>query len=113
MPVKPQLRHLYQSPHWKQLRTVILNRCGHRCEKCGAKAGLKYFSLRTGRLVLVQLGIAHRDHEDLSMFFDETNLWALCRACHLKFDERMHVARARATREARKDSGRPLLGRAA
>jgi hypothetical protein len=60
---------------------------------------------KTGRTVVVQLGAAHKDHEDLERFYDPANLLCLDRKCHLLFD----LGRHRTTRQIRKDQRRPLL----
>lgn len=113
MPLRPELRHLYRTPEWTSAKSRIAIRAQGRCEKCGAKKGQKYFSARTGKLVVVQLHLAHSDHEDLDRFYDDDNLNYLCASCHLKFDSELHIRRARETRSAAKDRKRPLLARAA
>lgn len=86
---------------------------GARCEKCNALGGTKYFSAWTGKLVIVQLGVAHLDHEDIERFYDDANLLCVDRACHLKIDGHLHATHARATRSTLKDRARPLLGEVA
>lgn len=113
MPIRPDLLHLYTAPAWKAVRERVFTRANNRCEKCGAKQGTKYFSSRTGNLVVVQLGVAHLDHEDLERFYDEANLMCVDRACHLKIDAELHSKHARETRQRSKDQKRPLFGEAA
>jgi hypothetical protein len=113
MPIRPELRYLYRGPAWEAARERIHARAQGRCEKCHAKQGTKYFSPSSARWVVVQLGVAHIDHEDLERFFDDDNLLLLCRACHLRFDGDLHSRHARETRQDRKDRERPLLGVAA
>jgi hypothetical protein len=120
MPIRTELRHFYSSESWFNIRMLILKRAGGRftgqeeylggahCEKCGALDGSSYFNANTGRLVIVQLGIAHRDHEDLARFYDPDNLRALDRKCHLLFDLPFH----RSSRQSRKDKERPILAAA-
>jgi hypothetical protein len=105
MPIRKELRHLYRGPAWLATRAKILQRCNNRCEQCGAVKGTEYLNPKTGRTVVVQLGVAHRDHEDLERFFDDDNLLCLCRKCHLKFDAPVHQR----SRETHKDQARPLL----
>jgi hypothetical protein len=109
MPIRPELRYLYKGPRWIEARAIVFDRAQGRCEKCNALQGTKYFSSRTGKLVIVQLGAAHLDHEDLERFYDPDNLRCLCCACHLRQDVLLHVTRSRATRQRTKDSQRPLL----
>lgn len=74
---------------------------------------MRYFSAWTANLVVVQLAVAHIDHEDLDRFFNDDNLKLLCAACHLRFDVPVHVKHARETRQRTKDGHRPLLAEAA
>lgn len=113
MPIRPELRALYRGPKWEAARKKVFARAGGRCERCRALRGSRYISVRTGRMVIVQLSAAHLDHEDLARFYDEDNLRCLCRSCHLRMDTKIHVIHARDTRKSRKDSARPLLEAAA
>lgn len=125
MPIRPELRPLYAGKDWQAARARVLLRAGGkfsdqgeylggaRCEKCNALEGSRYVSMRTAKFVVVQVGIAHLDHEDLARFYDDTNLNCVCRACHLKMDLPIHVAHSRDTRKERKDQARPLFGSAA
>lgn len=117
MPIAKHLRHLYAGEDWQAARMRIFARAGGKfdgdgkylgeahCEQCGAMDRTSYFNPQTGRLVLVQLGVAHVDHHDLARFFDDENLRCLDRRCHLIFDKSQHHT----TRATRKDSARPLL----
>jgi hypothetical protein len=109
MPIRPELRPMYRGPRWAEARQRIFERAGGRCEKCRAERGSRYFSPRTGRWVVVQLGVAHLDHDDLKRFHDDDNLLCLCRSCHLRQDLSIHLVHSKATRVARKDRNRPLL----
>jgi len=121
MPIRPTLRPLYRSRAWKMARARVFARAGGcftllgeylggaRCERCGRMDGDIYTNERTGRLVVVQLGTAHLDHEDLERFFDDRNLKCLDRRCHLLQDLEFH----RRSRQSNKDRKRPLLGEAA
>jgi 5-methylcytosine-specific restriction endonuclease McrA len=35
MPIRKDLRKFYTGAHWKEVRTRILERAGHKCEQCG------------------------------------------------------------------------------
>jgi 5-methylcytosine-specific restriction endonuclease McrA len=106
MPIRAEYRRFYRGPHWADVRAKILKRAGNKCEECGMLNGDSYFNRNTQRLVKVQLGVAHLDHDDIARFYDEGNLRAWCRACHLRKDNQgIH----RTTRQTRKDRARPLL----
>jgi hypothetical protein len=117
MPIRPDLRWFYRRPAWKAARLRVLARAGGRftllgeylggakCEECGREDGAIYTNLKTGRLVVVQLGTAHLDHEDLDRFYDDRNLRCLDRRCHLLQDLQFH----RRTRQRRRDRNRPLI----
>lgn len=120
MPIRPELRHLYQGERWDAARAHVFARAGGKfdegkylggahCEECDKIDRDSYFNARTGRLVLVQLGAAHLDHEDIERFYYPGNLRCRCRACHLDRDLEFH----KATRSKRKDRARPLLGEVA
>jgi hypothetical protein len=121
MPIRRELRPLYRSQAWLAARARIFARAGGRftllgeylggakCERCGREDGAIYSNEKSGRLVVVQLGTAHLDHEDLERFFDDRNLKCWCRADHLRADLGVH----RRSRQCRKDKARPLLGEAA
>ena len=53
------------------------------------------WELLTVRLVQVQLGCAHLDHDPANC--DDSNLRALCDRCHLQHDAPHHAARRRVT----------------
>lgn len=72
-----------------------------------ARNGVWYRSPRTGRRIAVQCGAAHIDHADLARFYDPANLSWECRECHLRRDQRLHVAHAGETRKVNKDAARP------
>ncbi len=106
MPIRPELRALYRGTQWAEARARVFERAGNCCEECGKANGDSYFNPKTGRLVEVQLGAAHLDHEDVERFYDDGNLRAWCRACHLRKDNQtVH----RTTRQTKKDRARPLL----
>jgi hypothetical protein len=120
MPIRPELRPLYRTVAWLRARARVFARAGAcfdlfgeylggaMCERCERADGESYVN-SDGRPVVVQLGCAHLDHEDLERFYDERNLKCLCRACHLITDLEFH----RRTRQANKDRKRPLLVSAA
>jgi 5-methylcytosine-specific restriction endonuclease McrA len=107
MPIRPELRHFYQTPEWFAARKACRERAGDRCEHCGATnetiAVLPRGPLRRLTTVWIQCGAAHLN----GMAGDDRqeNLAWLCRGCHLKHDRAQH----RATRSDRKDAARPLL----
>ena len=103
MPIRREFRQFYRPPTWPAIRERILERDGRRCRVCGMKEGRRYWNLKRRRWVTVQLGVAHLDNDPRNNA--DTNLKALCRACHLKADAAFH----RASRSRRKDAGRPLL----
>ena len=62
-------REVYRSPRWREVRAVVLERDGYRCRGCGA----------AGRLEVDHVTPLDRG----GAAFDENNLQALCRACHI------------------------------
>lgn len=59
------------------------------------------------RAIVIVLTIAHLDHKLWN--HDESNLRALCQACHLRYDAKQHVESARLTRLNKADAARPML----
>jgi hypothetical protein len=133
LPLSPDFRNLkdangdfvYRGPAWKARRARLLDRCGHKCERCrvphlttvqrgkgGSWAvGEFWFSwdgtprhmwerVRTVRIILT---MAHLTHDPLRN--DDADLAMLCQWCHLNYDKMQH----RETRCNRKDAARPLL----
>ncbi|WAC75309.1 hypothetical protein OU995_11685 [Roseateles sp. SL47] len=131
MPIKTENRARYPA-NWKQIRVAILERAGHRCERCkapnreriarggGDDAGTymldtaEVFSDQTGE----RLGQIHMSDYEVSRMVDVVltiahldhvpencepeNLRAWCQKCHLAYDAQHHRANAQATRRARK-----------
>jgi 5-methylcytosine-specific restriction endonuclease McrA len=40
VPIRREYRHLYHSPEWIRIRTEVLERAQHCCERCGRPSGL-------------------------------------------------------------------------
>jgi predicted HNH restriction endonuclease len=122
MPIRKELRWFYRRPAWFRARARVLARAGGRftllgeylggakCERCSRTDGEVYLNYVRGRIVVVQIGVAHLKHEPRVDEPDE-DLAVLCRACHLRHDVPIHIVHARSTRQNRKDRARPLLAR--
>jgi len=93
MPVAPEFRKYYGWTWRTRVRPVILARCGGVCERC--------------RRCPRRLEVAHLD--GVPGHDDETNLAALCSACHHRVDRERWRRASHETRAARKDRARPLL----
>ena len=94
MPIAPEHKPLYGHKWRTVTRPRVLQRCGGRCERC--------------RVTPPRIEVAHLDqnpHNDA-----DENLAALCHRCHKRHDYAAWADKARQTRLARKDRGRPLLG---
>lgn len=75
-------------------RSIRFDRAKNHCEFCGAKNGEP--NPKTGSKVV--LTVAHLYDPD-PMNCDPDNLAALCQACHLKYDGKMHAQHAKETRQ--------------
>ncbi len=121
---------------WRQVRASILARAGNRCEWCGAPNGAEILRASGGRRCIpamavqwhdrhgqpcpapaehemvrparVVLTIAHVHNPD-PMDCRPENLAALCQACHLRHDARLHARRSAATRRRRRTAGQTAL----
>ena len=83
-------------PDWEQISLYVRwVRAQGQCESCGAWHG--YAHPETGSRVV--LTVAHLDHNTANN--DLANLRALCQACHLRHDARLHAQHARQTRTRR------------
>jgi 5-methylcytosine-specific restriction endonuclease McrA len=118
MPIKLENRHRYP-PDWRAIRAAILERAGHRCERCGVPnrvwrnhrtdawthdAGLAEAWLLDGdKIARIVLTVAHLDHTPEHN--DPTNLRALCQRCHLAHDREQHRTTAYHTRRTGKALG--------
>lgn len=102
MPIPNELRKLYRGPAYRARRRRALERSEYCCTKCGLLSGAIYFSRHAGRMVEVQLGMAHLDGNTHN--WSEENLAMLCRRCHLLHDAGQH----KQTRCVRKDAKRPM-----
>ena len=133
MPLSPDFRNLkdangdfvYRGPAWKARRERLLERCGHKCERCrvpnlttvqrgkgGSWAVGEFWFSWDGtprhlwervRMVRIILTMAHLTHDPLRN--DDADLAMFCQWCHLNYDKMQH----RETRCNRKDAARPLL----
>lgn len=134
MPIKPWNRHRYPA-NWAEIRAAILQRAGHRCERCrvpdrvriargaGGDAGTfmttdsEVFDAETGAYLgqcrMTDFEAAHVTRVVLTVAHldhvpehnDPLNLAALCQRCHLAHDREDNRRNAWATRHAR--SGTP------
>lgn len=97
MPVSRERQRAYpggslQSPDWRALRALVLDRAGNRCEgspafpECRAANGQPHPV--TGSKVV--LTIAHLDQNPANS--DPANLRALCQRCHNRHDARTRAA---------------------
>ena len=70
-------RRLYHTKQWRQLRGTILTRDGFRCQRCGV-------TLTNGRSDPRSTVVHHREPHrgDETLFFDASNLEAVCWQCH-------------------------------
>jgi len=94
MPIAPEFKPFY-GHRWRTVtRPLVLARCGGRCERC--------------RVIPRRIEVAHLDGDPRNN--SENNLSGLCHSCHARHDYPIWAAKARETRRARKDRGRPLLG---
>lgn len=94
MPIAPKFKPLY-GHHWRTVtRPRILERAGGCCERCGVRPR--------------RIEVAHLDQHPPNDA--DENLAALCPRCHHAADYTAWSMKARETRRARKDHGRPLLG---
>lgn len=127
MPIKPENRSRYPA-NWKDIRAAILERAGHRCEKCKAVNGTRIcrgvdrdegtymtsdaevYDAETGEL----LGQIHMSDYHVGKMVDIVltiahldhvpencapgNLRAWCQRCHLRYDAAHHAENARQTR---------------
>jgi 5-methylcytosine-specific restriction endonuclease McrA len=98
MPIKPENRHRYPA-HWREIRAVILDRAGHRCEGSPAYPDCRAVNHEphpvTGSKVV--LTVAHLDHVPENC--EPENLRAWCQRCHITYD----APRKAADRRARRD----------
>jgi hypothetical protein len=107
MPILPEYRHLYATAEWRAIRVrIVVDRARYRCEHCNEQAGQPYLNKRK-KWCTVQLGVAHLDQDPTNNA--DSNLAALCRACHLAHDRATHTEHAHFTRATKKDAARPLL----
>lgn len=134
MPIKPENKARYPK-NWKEIRARILERAGHKCEKCNAVNGTRIargtgddidtymnedayvFDSDTGE----ELGQCHMSDYHVGVMVDivltiahldhtpencdPENLKAWCQRCHLRYDAAHHAANARITRQSRKAIG--------
>ena len=127
MPISPELQHLYETEEWFTAKGLVRMRSGGCCEWCSRpnrrwiltaddETGRWYDPTKwtwvspfrdwlappaplpeTGVFVLVQLSVAHLDHDPTNN--NLSNLAHLCRRCHLIHDMRHHLATARRRRD--------------
>jgi 5-methylcytosine-specific restriction endonuclease McrA len=81
-------RQLYQTPEWRALRSKIKLRDHYKCQRpeCGRICGGK------GEAV-----VDHREPHrgDRVLFFDERNLWTLCKPCHDSWKQKLEARAGR------------------
>lgn len=126
MPIKPENRGKYPKD-WPQIRARILERAGHKCERCNVPNKAIGYRLPDGyfrqladcranagdevdaahfdglKVVEIVLTIAHVNDPDPANCADD-NLEALCQRCHNLLDAPMRAKNAAQTRRAKKDA---------
>src|SRR5216684_1282672 len=92
----PMQRNLYP-PDWPAIALRLKEAARWTCAHCGAVRGEKQKN-QHGKLVDVQIGVAHLDHDPWNK---DARLEVMCRVCHLVYDgrdrrrKRVHMAIAR------------------
>lgn len=103
MPIRPENRKRYPAD-WKAISARIrFVRAASRCE-CAGECGLDHDGRCTAQHghahpatgSKVVLTTAHRDHTPENV--DDSNLFAACQRCHLRYDAAHHRETAAATR---------------
>jgi hypothetical protein len=124
MPIRPELRHFYSRPEWRELsRHIRKERAQDRCE-CIGQCGTYHFAQNAERQMprgvewrcsafegqphpvtrsKVVLTVAHLDHTPGND--DPENLRAFCQRCHNSYDQRHRKQNAHQTRRAKKAIG--------
>lgn len=106
MPIKD--KSIYP-PNWKEIsRRIRFERAGGKCEWCGAENGAyeqRVTKEGLNKIVKIVLTVAHLDHDPTHN--DDSNLVALCQACHLRYDVGQHVESRRKSKD--KKSGQLSL----
>ena len=134
MPIKPENRHRYPKD-WPQIRAAILERAGHKCEKCkapnlvmvargeGRHAGTymtddaEVIDAETGENLgqcrmsdysvgrMVRIVLTIAHLDHVPENCEPENLRAWCQRCHLRYDAEHHARTAQKTRMARRAVG--------
>lgn len=90
MPIKPENRCRYPSNWLTEIRPMILDRAGNRCEgspdypDCRAENGKPHPV--TGSIVVLTIAYLNHTPEDCR----PENLRAWCQRCHLNYDKEHH-----------------------
>lgn len=130
MPIKPENKHRYPT-NWKEIRAMILERAGHKCEQCKVANHMRIcrgsgdhadtymtqeaevFDADTGEYLgrmrmsdynvgrMVNIVLTIAHLDHVPENCDPANLKALCQRCHLRYDAEHHAANARITRRAK------------
>ena len=131
MPIKPENKARYPK-EWKQIRLTILERAGHKCEKCqapnrtriarGTGKDANTYMLDNAEVYCADtgtyLGQCHMSEYEVLRMTDvvltiahldhipehcgQENLRAWCQRCHLRYDQSHHMANAQITRKSKK-----------
>lgn len=127
MPIKPENKHRYPAD-WSAIRSAILIRADHKCEKCKAPHG-KIIARGAGRCIdtymiengdvfdadtgeylgcarmsewsfgkMVKVVLTIAHLDHIPENCDPENLRAWCQRCHLRYDAAHHAETARETR---------------
>ena len=94
--MSPMQRHLYP-PDWPATARRIKEAAGWRCMECGKQCRRpgEPFDGQVRTLTVHHVNFDQRDCAD-------SNLVALCPACHLRADGQHHARNARRTRDAQR-----------
>ena len=89
--------------NWRELRAKVLARAGDRCEGSPAypdcrAANHEPHPVTGSRVVLTIAHLYDDDHQTQDLM----RLRAWCQRCHLYYDLKKHMARARATRDRKR-----------
>jgi rubredoxin len=77
----PMQRNLYPE-NWEEIALEAKVAANWQCQRCGVCRGDKQIN-RHGKLVAVQIGVAHLDHDTWN---PQARLEVMCRTCHIIYD---------------------------
>ncbi len=95
------MRGGYPDDWYTRIRPAVLRRDKYVCRRCGARSGQYKFSFLSNRVYVVNLYVAHLDHDKENKGVRLSRLLTMCQTCHVVYDNATDLERGKKVQKGR------------